>query len=62
MLNVREKREMRRLIGDYATGLVPLIVPITLVNHYVTRFEVASVADQIYLHPHPKELRLRWHA
>ena len=38
-----------------------LVVPITLINHYVTRFEVTYIADQIYLHPHPKELMLRNH-
>ncbi len=56
-----EKRELLGLIGGYARGLVPLIVPITLINHYVARFEVGSVADQVYLHPHPKELLLRSH-
>jgi uncharacterized protein YbgA (DUF1722 family) len=40
---------------------VPLIVPITLINHYVARFDTAYVRDQIYLHPHPKELMLRNH-
>lgn len=56
-----EKRELLALIGDYARGLVPLIVPITLINHYVARFEVGYVADQVYLYPHPKELMLRTH-
>jgi uncharacterized protein YbgA (DUF1722 family) len=49
------------LIGDFARGLVPLVVPITLINHYVARFGVAYVRDQIYLRPHPKELMLRNH-
>src|SRR5260370_24964054 len=56
-----EKRELRSVIGAYADGLVPLIVPITLINHYVARFDTGSVRDQIYLHPHPKELMLRNH-
>jgi uncharacterized protein YbgA (DUF1722 family)/uncharacterized protein YbbK (DUF523 family) len=56
-----EKRELRHVIGAYADGLVPLIVPITLINHYVARFDTGSVRDQIYLHPHPKELMLRNH-
>jgi uncharacterized protein YbgA (DUF1722 family)/uncharacterized protein YbbK (DUF523 family) len=60
-LTAGEKRELLGLISDYAKGLVPLIVPITLINHYVARFEVAYVADQVYLHPHPKELMLRNH-
>lgn len=56
-----EKRELLGVIDDYARGLVPLIVPITLINHHVARFETAYVRDQIYLHPHPKELMLRNH-
>jgi uncharacterized protein YbgA (DUF1722 family) len=60
-LTAGEKRELLGLITDYAGGLVPLIVPITLINHYVARFEVTYIADQIYLRPHPKELMLRNH-
>jgi uncharacterized protein YbgA (DUF1722 family)/uncharacterized protein YbbK (DUF523 family) len=56
-----EKRELLGVIGDYADGLVPLVVPITLINHHVARFDVAYVRDQIYLRPHPKELMLRNH-
>jgi uncharacterized protein YbgA (DUF1722 family)/uncharacterized protein YbbK (DUF523 family) len=60
-LAATEKRELLGLIDDYAQGLVPLVVPITLVNHYVTRFDIAYVRDQVYLRPHPKELMLRNH-
>ncbi|HMB35371.1 MAG TPA: DUF523 and DUF1722 domain-containing protein [Methylomirabilota bacterium] len=60
-LSAAERRELVELIGDYARGLVPLIVPITLVKHHVARFGVAYVADQLYLSPHPKELMLRNH-
>jgi uncharacterized protein YbgA (DUF1722 family)/uncharacterized protein YbbK (DUF523 family) len=60
-LSAAEKRELAGVIGDYSNGLVPLVVPITLINHYVARFEVAYVRDQIYLRPHPKELMLRNH-
>jgi len=60
-LTAGEKRELLGLIADYAGGLVPLIVPITLINHYVARFEVTYVAEQVYLRPHPKELMLRNH-
>ena len=60
-LDASAKRELGGLIEDYARGLVPLVVPITLINHYVNRFHVAYVRDQVYLHPHPKELMLRNH-
>lgn len=60
-LDAAEKRELGGLIADFAAGLVPLVVPITLINHFVARHRVAYVADQIYLHPHPRELMLRNH-
>jgi len=60
-LSAVEKRELAGVIGDYGAGLVPLVVPITLINHYVSRFDVTYVRDQLYLRPHPKELMLRNH-
>ena len=48
-------------IDDYRRGLVPLIVPITLLRHHVRRHDVAYLAGQVYLDPHPKELMLRNH-
>jgi uncharacterized protein YbgA (DUF1722 family)/uncharacterized protein YbbK (DUF523 family) len=60
-LDAAERRELAGLIADFAAGLVPLVVPITLINHFVGRHRVAYIADQIYLHPHPRELMLRNH-
>jgi uncharacterized protein YbgA (DUF1722 family)/uncharacterized protein YbbK (DUF523 family) len=55
------RRELLAVLEDYRRGLVPLIVPITLIRHYVRRFDVAYLRGQIYLEPHPKELMLRNH-
>jgi len=55
------RRELLSVLEDYRRGLVPLIVPITLIRHYVRRFDVAYLRGQIYLEPHPKELMLRNH-
>jgi uncharacterized protein YbgA (DUF1722 family)/uncharacterized protein YbbK (DUF523 family) len=60
-LSGEEKRELLGHITDFGRGLVPLVVPITLINHHVARFRVSYIADQIYLSPHPKELMLRNH-
>jgi uncharacterized protein YbgA (DUF1722 family)/uncharacterized protein YbbK (DUF523 family) len=62
LLKPREKAEIRGVIGDYHRGLLPLIVPLTLIKHYVTIFDVGYIRDQVYLNPHPKELMLRNHA
>jgi uncharacterized protein YbgA (DUF1722 family) len=60
-LDAADKRELLSLIADYRRGLVPLVVPITLINHHVSRLDVPYIAEQVYLHPHPKELMLRNH-
>jgi len=57
-----EKAELLELIDDFGRGLVPLIVPVTLIRHYVRRYDVGYLAGQSYLEPHPKELMLRNHA
>jgi uncharacterized protein YbgA (DUF1722 family)/uncharacterized protein YbbK (DUF523 family) len=60
-LATHEKAEMMGVIEDYHRGLTPLIVPLTLIRHYVRMFDVAYIRDQVYLNPHPKELMLRNH-
>jgi uncharacterized protein YbgA (DUF1722 family)/uncharacterized protein YbbK (DUF523 family) len=61
-LTTQEKAELLGVIDDYHRGLTPLIVPLTLVKHYVQILDVGYIRDQVYLNPHPKELMLRNHA
>jgi len=49
------------LIEQYRYGLIPLVVPLTLLAHFSELHEVPSLAGQTYLHPHPGELMLRNH-
>jgi len=57
-----DKAEVLALIEDYRQGLVPLIVPLTLLRHHLGRHAVPDwVHQQVYLHPYPKELMLRNH-
>ncbi len=60
-LSEGSRRELAAVIEDYRNGLVPLIVPITLVRHYVRTLDVTYLRGQVYLEPHPKELMLRNH-
>lgn len=60
-LDAKDKGELLALIGDYHRNLVPLVVPLTLLKHHLARIPVPYVEDQVYLHPHPKELMLRNH-
>ncbi|MBM4130250.1 DUF1722 domain-containing protein [bacterium] len=57
----RETPRVLAVIDDYARGLVPLVVPVTLLRHYVELLDVPCVRDQAYLNPHPRELMLRNH-
>ena len=58
----QDKQELLHLIEDYRTGLLPLIVPITLLKHHLNRYPVPEwVHQQVYLNPYPKELMLRNH-
>jgi uncharacterized protein YbgA (DUF1722 family)/uncharacterized protein YbbK (DUF523 family) len=60
-LSADEKQEMLSLIELYRQGSVPLIVPVTLVNHYVRKYREPYLSRQFYLQPHPAELQLRNH-
>jgi uncharacterized protein YbgA (DUF1722 family)/uncharacterized protein YbbK (DUF523 family) len=60
-LGAHEKAELLGMIGDYHHGLTPLIVPLTLIRHYVQIYDVTYILDQVYLNPHPKEVMLRNH-
>lgn len=61
LLGPEEKAELDDLVADYRRGLVPLIVPLTLLRHHVRRYGSSYLEGQAYLEPHPKELMLRNH-
>ncbi|MGI9666882.1 MAG: YbgA family protein [Acidimicrobiia bacterium] len=54
--------EMQEAIQDFRSGLVPLIVPMTLIRHLARRHGEQLLLESSYLSPHPKELMLRNHA
>ena len=58
-LDVKDKAEMVECIDLFRLGLVPLIVPITLLKHHFRHFPDPYVTSQYYLSPHPQELMLR---
>ena len=57
-----EKQEVHDIIEKYRKGCIPLIVPITLMNHYAQKYELSYLSKQSYLQPHPIELQMRSHA
>jgi uncharacterized protein YbgA (DUF1722 family)/uncharacterized protein YbbK (DUF523 family) len=56
-----DRRELIESIERYRAGLLPLIVPVTLLRHHVRRLGVEYLRDQVYLEPHPQELMLLNH-
>lgn len=56
-----DRAELLETIESYRRGLVPLIVPITLINHRVRKHGVPQLARQVFLSPYPAELMLRNH-
>jgi uncharacterized protein YbgA (DUF1722 family)/uncharacterized protein YbbK (DUF523 family) len=55
------RRELMEVIEEYRRATVPLVVPLTLIRHWVRRFDIAYLKGQTYLEPHPRELMLRNH-
>ena len=55
------KQEILDLIDQYRLQYIPLIVPITLINHFIRKYDEKYLAKQYYLNPHPIELKLRNH-
>lgn len=61
-LDARDKTELVALIDDYRLGRAPLVAPLTLLRHHAAHHGISYLAEQVYLHPHPKETILRNHA
>jgi uncharacterized protein YbgA (DUF1722 family)/uncharacterized protein YbbK (DUF523 family) len=60
-LSAAEKQEMLELIEQYRLESLPLVVPMTMMSHYVRKYDETYLKEQTYLQPHPAELNLRNH-
>ena len=58
-LSAADKQEMQALISQYRQGIVPLVVPLTLLKHHFRLHPHAYISRQVYLQPHPEDLSLR---
>ncbi len=56
-----EKKELLETIDLYRREVIPLIVPVTLMNHYVRKHDKPCLKQQTYLQPNPLEIQLRNH-
>jgi len=61
LIQPADKAELERIIHEYRKGIIPLIVPLTLLKHHLNHHEEANAyaRQQVYLNPHPYELGLR---
>ena len=60
VLTPAQKQELTDTIDKYRTGILPLLVPLTLIRHYLREYPNAYLAEQVYLNPHPDTLKLRY--
>ena len=60
-LERRERHAIMSVIDDFSEGLIPLVVPVTVLRHVIHTYQVKWLVDQLYFSPHPKELMLRNH-
>ena len=60
-LTNEEKEELLEVIETYRKRYLPLIVPVTLINHYIRQYREPYLGRQFYFNPSPVELMLRNH-
>ncbi len=59
-LSRKQRQELTEKIEAFRLGLMPLMVPLTLINHYLLEFPKQYLAQQNYLCPYPEALKLRY--
>jgi uncharacterized protein YbgA (DUF1722 family)/uncharacterized protein YbbK (DUF523 family) len=59
VISTEDKQEVQHVIGQYRHGIVPLVVPLTLLKHHFRQHPDPYIAQQVYLQPHPENLSLR---
>ena len=59
-LDSAQRVDLANIIDQYREGLLPLMAPMTLINHYLKIYPDPYLIQQVYLHPHPDELKLRY--
>ena len=58
-LSSEEKQMLHEQVDDYADKIIPVIVPLSTLKLYATKYEVTYLLGQRFLEPYPKKLALR---
>lgn len=61
LLDAEDKAELTETVEKYRLGQLPLIVPITLLNHFFRKHPNAYIASSWYMRPYPEEMSLQNH-
>jgi uncharacterized protein YbgA (DUF1722 family) len=61
VLSAAARRDVAAVIADYQRGLLPLVLPMRLIEHHARVHDLRYVCNQVYLNPYPGELMLRHH-
>lgn len=60
-LDADDKVELTETVEKYRLGQLPLIVPITLLNHFFRKHPDEYIANSWYMNPYPEEMSLQNH-
>jgi uncharacterized protein YbgA (DUF1722 family)/uncharacterized protein YbbK (DUF523 family) len=58
-ISSEERQRLRALIDRYRRGEIPLVVPITMLQHHFANKPNAYIESQVFMTPYPDELQLR---
>ncbi len=58
-LSSEEKAMLHEQIDDGAAKIIPVIVPLSTLKIYATKYKISYLLEQTFLNPYPKELALR---
>jgi len=58
-VDAANRADLAGVIDDYRRGMVPLVVPVTLLQHHFHSNPHPWISRQVYMKPHPRELMLR---
>jgi uncharacterized protein YbgA (DUF1722 family) len=58
-ISAEDKQQIQHVIDQYRHGIVPLVVPLTLLKQHFHQHPNPYIAQQVYLQPPPENLCLR---
>lgn len=60
-VSTEDRARLQEALDRYRSGVVPLSSPVTVVREQARKYGVGALSDEVYLEPHPEELKLLDH-